>query len=108
MTEGLRRGLVPILLVLIALVLSMHQVRAAEHAPGTCIPIVVHGEVEGGHEATHAMHSVGCCSLAIGLVASGFEAVPYGPPRTAFPIRVSDTITHPGFSSGQFRPPRLA
>jgi hypothetical protein len=108
MTIAIYRGLLPVLFCVISLVLSVHPATAFLHAP-TMPPILVlepHGHDQ--QAASHAMHSVSCCSLAAALPASEFGVVLYAAPRAAFAIRASDVAIHPGIKSEHYRPPRLA
>ncbi|ODT64892.1 MAG: hypothetical protein ABS75_33680 [Pelagibacterium sp. SCN 63-23] len=107
MTIALHRGLLPVLFCIVTLVLSMHSATAFEHAPKMQPLLVVAADPHDQQAASNEMHSVTCCSLAVGLPAQGFDAVPYGTLRAAFAIRVADIAGHPRLSSEHYRPPRL-
>lgn len=107
MTVRLLRRLT-VLFAMIALMLTVHQARAVEHAPRIGIEVGVHALAQGQHDAQDPWHSIGCCSVTVALSAPVFVAVFYGGSRGGFDIDVGDLALYTHLRSKHFRPPRHA
>ncbi|WP_162783847.1 hypothetical protein [Devosia naphthalenivorans] len=105
MSIGFRRGLLPILFAMIALVFCVHQSGASDHAPGNADVLVAQLDGDGQNHAQHPFHSTGCCALSAGIPSQEFDGVFYLG-RIDFAFDAGGAIPSPDHRSKHFRPPR--
>lgn len=107
LTPRLRRGLLPILIALLSLMLAVHQASAGVHVSDGPVGMI-HVEVQPGHHAQGTAHATGCCSATVAIpVFDGDEAAEFKE-DAVFPFDAGSKAANPQFRSKQFRPPRLA
>lgn len=104
-TTGLKRGLLPTLFAIIALMLFMHQPIANEYAPNSSL-VDCHAEVQVHQDAHHPVHSSGCCTSMAGIAVPDFGTVFYGGDLPGFAPHAVYAGGYLQFRSKHFRPPR--
>ena len=107
MTVAFRRGLLPPLFAILALVVTMHQANAIEHVDATS-HAAVHLERLADHEVGHPLHAAGCCTMIFGMVAPDYTTAYSDIEGIPFTLIKDETQAHLQFRSKHFRPPRLA
>jgi hypothetical protein len=103
-----RRGLLPALFVMIALMLSVHQASASEHAHCIGIETVAHTSAHGPMDAEDGTRAIVCCAFAVGLTIAASDLEFYGMLRSRFTVEAASVVLYPHLRSKHFRPPRLA
>lgn len=107
LTQRPRRGLLPILIALLSLMLAVHQASASDHlldGPAG----MLHIEVQQGHHAQGTAHSTGCCSATVALPVLDYDDADEFREDAVFPFDAGSKAANLQFRSKQFRPPRLA
>ena len=85
----------------------MHQATAADHSDAACLG-VVHQNMSEDPELQHALHAMGCCVVACGMVAPTSMAVAVAPGGSMFAKAADEALPVSLRRSKHFRPPRFA
>jgi hypothetical protein len=107
MTVTLRRGLLPVLFALFALLLSVHQSNAAAYMADDAHS-AVHLDIHAGYDDSHPVHSISCCSMSSVILTIGAFTVFYDTERPSFSVAPADMDPGRHLRAKHFRPPRLA
>lgn len=105
MTVTLRRGLMPVLFALVALLLSVHQSNAAAYMADDSHS-AVHLDIHAGDDDSHLVHLMSCCSISSVILAIGAFPIFYDTERPSFSVAPADMDPGRHLRAKHFRPPR--
>jgi hypothetical protein len=106
MTLTLRRSLIPLLIGILAMLLSVHQATAIDHPDAACLG-EVHQDMSEDHELQHTLHAMGCCVVACGMVAPTSMVVAVALGGSMFAQAADEALPVGLRTSKHFRPPRF-
>jgi hypothetical protein len=101
-----RRGLLPVLCAMIALILSVHQAGALEHEHCVGVETVARADAHDPKDTEYGAHPIACCAIAVGMAISHSDAEFFGLLRSRFAAEAADLLLYPHLRSKHFRPPR--
>jgi len=106
MTPTLRRSLIPVLIGILAMVLSVHPATALDHPDAASLGDIRQG-ISEDHELQHTLHARGCCTVACGMVAPVAMVVDDTSRAPMFTPAADEDLPVSLRRSKHFRPPRF-